>query len=128
SSEISHGLVSIVMPAYNSEEYIEEAVNSVINQTYKNWELIIVDDNSTDDTKRIVERIAERDIRINYIKLNNNSGAAIARNTAINNSHGKYIAFLDSDDRWYPRKLERQLLFMVQNNYAFTCTMYDKID
>lgn len=127
-SEISCGLVSIIMPAYNSEKYIEEAINSVINQTYKNWELIIVDDNSIDDTRMIVKRIAEKDVRINYIKLNINSGAAVARNTAINNSHGKYIAFLDSDDRWYPKKLERQLSFMVQNNYAFTCTMYDKIN
>lgn len=120
-------LVSIIMPTYNCGEFIEKAINSIINQTYTNWELIIVDDCSNDDTKEVLKKY-EADKRINYIKLTKNSGAAVARTKAIKRANGNYIAFLDSDDLWYPDKLTKQLKFMKENNYDFTCTAYEQID
>ncbi len=119
-------LVSIVMPAYNTARYIKEAVKSVINQTYKNWELIIIDDCSPDNTKEIVQSFS--DSRIKYILNSQNSGALVSRNNAIEASSGKFIAFLDSDDVWKEDKLEKQINFMQQNNFSFTCTHYELID
>lgn len=119
-------LVSIITPTYNSAKYIKETIESVLNQTYSNWEMIIVDDDSKDNTQDVVEQI--KDKRIKYIKLSENSGAAIARNTAMKNANGKYMAFLDSDDIWEKDKLDKQLKFMKENNYNFTCTAYEKID
>lgn len=119
-------LVSIITPTYNSAKYIKETIESVLNQTYSNWEMIIVDDDSKDNTQDVVEQI--KDKRIKYIKLSENSGAAIARNTAMKNASGKYMAFLDSDDIWEKDKLDKQLKFMKENNYNFTCTAYEKID
>lgn len=119
-------LVSIITPTYNSAKYIKETIESVLNQTYSNWEMIIVDDDSKDNTQDVVEQI--KDKRIKYIKLSENSGAAIARNTAMKNASGKYMAFLDSDDIWKKDKLDKQLKFMKENNYNFTCTAYEKID
>ncbi|MGJ0535819.1 glycosyltransferase family 2 protein, partial [Enterococcus faecium] len=104
--------VSIVMPAYNASRFITESVNSVQNQTYNNWEIIIVNDASTDDTQYRLESMAKKDNRIKIINLEKNMGAAYARNIAIKNTRGEFIAFLDSDDTWYPKKLERQLKFM----------------
>lgn len=121
-------LVSIIMPAYNCEKFIGESIESIINQTYKNWELIIVDDCSTDNTPIVVKKYLEQDSRINYIRLNKNSGAAVARNKAIDVAKGKFVAFLDSDDIWFPEKLTKQINFMKENNYYFTCTSYTKID
>lgn len=120
-------LVSIIMPTYNCGEFIEKTINSIINQTYTNWELIIVDDCSNDNTKEVLKKY-EADKRINYIKLTKNSGAAVARTKAIKRANGNYIAFLDSDDLWYPDKLTKQLKFMKENNYDFTCTAYEQID
>lgn len=116
------GLVSIIMPSYNTEEYIAESIQSVIEQTYKNWELIIVDDCSTDHTDQVVAGFT--DIRIRYLKNEKNSGAAVSRNRALREAQGRWIAFLDSDDLWHPEKLEKQLKFMTENSYAFTYTDY----
>ena len=119
-------LVSIITPSYNSGKFISETINSIINQTYTNWELLITDDLSTDNTIEIVESYAKNDSRIKLFKLEKNSGAAIARNNSINNSKGRYIAFLDSDDLWLANKLELQIEFMKKGNYALTYTGYEK--
>jgi len=125
---MSEDLVSIIMPAYNCGDFIGIALDSVVAQTYQNWELIVVDDCSTDNTAEIVKEYMRRDSRIKYLRLDKNSGAAVARNTAIDIAKGKYIAFLDSDDVWFPNKLSKQIEFMKKNGYTFTCTSYTKID
>ena len=119
------GLVSIITPAYNAEAYIAETIASVLAQTYTNWEMLIVNDCSQDNTAEIVQSYAAKDKRIKLINLKQNSGAAAARNTAIQNAKGRYIAFLDSDDLWKKEKLKKQLDFMQQNGYAFTYTSYE---
>lgn len=121
-------LVSIIMPAYNAEKYIEEAIESVLNQTYSNWELLICDDCSNDRTREIIKECKDNDKRIKLFELKENSGAAKARNTSIEQAEGTYIAFLDSDDVWFETKLSEQIGFMIENNYLFTCTYYNKID
>lgn len=121
-------LVSIITPTYNCADFIERTIVSVQKQTYENWEMIIVDDCSTDKTKEIVERISENDNRIKYYCLEKNSGAAVARTRAMQLASGDYMAFLDSDDIWMPNKLEMQLIFMKNNNYSFTATAYEQID
>lgn len=120
-------LVSIITPAYNCEEYIAEAIESVLSQTYKNWEMIIVNDMSNDETWRIIKEYQQRDVRIKGISLFQNSGAAVARNTALDKAKGRFIAFLDADDRWKPDKLQVQIEFMVKNNYGFTFSEYEYI-
>ena len=119
-------LVSIIMPTYNCAKFIKETIESVLNQTYENWELVIVDDCSNDNTEEIVESFNDK--RIKYHKLEKNSGAAVARTTAMKMATGNYMAFLDSDDLWKKEKLEKQLEFMKKNNYNFTCTAYEQID
>ncbi|MED3758925.1 glycosyltransferase family 2 protein [Peribacillus frigoritolerans] len=121
-------LISIITPTYNSGKFIVETIDSVIKQTYQNWEMIIVDDCSNDNTKELVGKYTEQDNRIKYHLLEKNSGAAIARNKAMELASGTYIAFLDSDDLWNEDKLERQLSFMKDNNYYFTCTAYEQVD
>ena len=120
------GLVSIIMPSYNTALYIEETIQSVLNQTYPNWELIIVDDCSNDNTDEVLEKI--KDPRIHYLKNEKNSGAAVSRNKALCKAKGQWIAFLDSDDLWMPEKLEKQIAFMEENNYSFSYTNYEEID
>ena len=115
-------LVSIIMPSYNTAKYIKESINSVLAQTYMKWELIIVDDCSTDNTDEVIASISDE--RIKYIKNDKNSGAAVSRNRALREATGKWIAFLDSDDIWHPKKLEKQISFMKKNNYKFTYTDY----
>lgn len=122
------GLVSIIMPNYNCEKYISETIQSVINQTYTNWELIIIDDCSTDKSSLIAEQFSLSDSRIHFFKNELNSGAALSRNFALDKARGKYIAFLDSDDIWEYKKLEKQLLFMEENNCDFSYCKYDLID
>ena len=122
--QYADGLVSIITPAYNAEAYIAETIASVLAQTYTNWEMLIVNDCSQDNTAEIVQSYAAKDKRIKLINLKQNSGAAAARNTAIQNAKGRYIAFLDSDDLWKKEKLQKQLSFMQQNDYAFTFTEY----
>ena len=119
-------LVSIIMPTYNCAKFIGKTIESVIAQTYENWELIIVDDCSNDNTEEVVSKY--KDNRIKYHRLKNNSGAAVARTEAMKKASGSYMAFLDSDDLWKKDKLEKQLEFMNKNNYNFTCTEYEQID
>ena len=120
-------LVSIIMPSYNTATYIRASIESVQNQTYKNWELIIVDDCSTDNTDEVVRPLLV-DQRIRYLKNDKNSGAAISRNRALREAKGKWIAFLDSDDLWMPEKLGRQIAFMKENGYHFSYTNYEEIN
>ena len=120
-------LVSIIMPSYNTEKYVAESIESVLSQTYSNWELIIVDDNSTDNTDKIIERFLG-DKRIKFFRNDNNCGAAYTRNRAMMEAKGKWIAFLDSDDLWLPEKLEKQIHFMTENDYDFSYTVYSEID
>lgn len=120
--------VSIITPTYNCGEYIGETIESVLNQTYQEWEMIIVDDCSTDNTKEIVKEYCKQDMRIKYYVFEENFGAAVARTKAMELATGKYVAFLDSDDLWMPDKLEKQIIFMKVNNYNITCTAYEQID
>ncbi|MBW8308357.1 MAG: glycosyltransferase [Candidatus Paracaedibacteraceae bacterium] len=117
--------VSVIVPAYNCEKYISDCLDSVLNQTYQNWELIIVNDKSPDSSADIILKYVENDSRIMLLNNKTNMGAASSRNKGIQNSTGRYIAFLDSDDMWKPTKLERQVEFMKTNNYGFTFTGYD---
>ena len=119
-------LVSIIMPSYNTGRFLAEAVGSVLAQTYSAWELLIVDDCSTDDTDAVAAGFT--DGRIRYFKNEKNSGAAFSRNRALREARGRWIAFLDSDDRWAPDKLEKQLAFMQENGYAFSYTGYSEMD
>ena len=119
-------LISIITPTYNCAKFIGVTIESVMKQTYENWEMIIVDDASTDNTEEIVRRYDDK--RIKYVKLEKNSGAAIARNKAMKLAQGKYMAFLDSDDIWKENKLEKQINFMEEHNYNITCTAYEKVD
>ena len=120
-------LISIITPNYNSEFYLEDCISSVLNQTYTNWELLIVDDASTDSSRQIIERCANSERRIKPIFLDKNIGAAASRNLALENSSASYIAFLDSDDLWLPNKLDLQLRFMQENNYDFTFSSYNVV-
>ena len=121
-------LISIITPTYNCGKFIGETIESVISQTYQNWEMIIVDDCSTDNTKEIIEKYSMIDQRIKYCCLDKNSGAAIARTKAMELANGNYMAFLDSDDLWIANKLEYQLSIMKKNKWNFTCTDYEQID
>ncbi len=119
-------LVSIIMPAYNCEKYIAEAIRSVLAQTYTGWELIIVDDCSTDNTAAIIASFD--DPRIVYQRNKHNMGAALTRNEALRIAKGEYIAFLDADDLWATDKLEKQIRFMQDNGYDFTYTAFRRTD
>lgn len=120
-------LVSIITPVYNAESFIADTIDSVINQTYKNFEMILVDDCSTDDSKLVIDKYSS-DSRIKYVKLSENSGAAVARNKGIELATGRYISFIDSDDVWHKDKLQKQLCFMHDNNYGFTYTNFEFMD
>lgn len=120
--------VSIITPVYNSEKYLEFSINSVLQQTYQNWELRIVDDCSTDNSVEILKKYAELDKRIKPCFLRDNCGAGIARNKAIELAEGKIIAFLDSDDIWLPNKLKTHVTFMSEMKAAFSHTSYGFID
>ena len=125
---MSTPLVSVITPTYNSREFITATTQSVIDQSETDWEMIIVDDCSKDDTGDVVRCIAAEDTRIRLIELEINRGAAVARNTAIRAARGRYIAFLDADDLWKPHKLERQLAFMRKNDADLSFTAYDLIN
>ncbi|WP_411029407.1 glycosyltransferase family 2 protein [Spongiimicrobium sp. 3-5] len=120
--------VSIVTALYNSERFVSETIDAVISQTYKNWEMLIVDDCSTDNSVSIVKDYQKKDNRIKMFFLDRNSGAGVARNKAIKEAKGKIIAFLDSDDLWSPTKLERHVDFMLRNDASFSHTSYGFID
>ena len=121
-------LISIITPSYNCAEFIGLTIESVLAQSYLNWELIIVDDKSEDNSIEIIQGYQKQDARIKLVQLPNNVGAARARTIAIHKSKGEYIAFLDSDDIWLPNKLDAQLLFMEINTVYFSCTKYQEID
>ncbi|WP_299159623.1 glycosyltransferase family 2 protein [uncultured Eudoraea sp.] len=121
-------LVSIITPVHNSEKFLSQCMDSVLAQTYSNWEHILIDDCSFDGSEALIRKFQEKDPRIKYHRLQKNSGAGMARNKGIEFAKGKYIAFLDSDDVWYPEKLEKQLHFMELNNYHFTFTSYDTVN
>lgn len=122
-----YGKVSIIMPNYNCEKFLPETLDSVIGQTYANWELLIVDDCSTDNSIAVIQSYCDADERIKLFVNEKNSGAAASRNWALREATGKWIAFLDSDDIWLPCKLEKQLAFMVENGYKFSYTAYEHI-
>ena len=121
-------LVSVIMPAFNAENFIEAAVNSVIVQTYSNWELFIIDDASTDTTISKAEKLAKQDFRIKILQNQNNFGTGISRNKGIKAAQGNFIAFLDADDQWKPGKLEIQLKMMQQQDVAVCFSSYLQID
>ena len=118
-------LVSVIMPTYNASRYVADIIESVLNQTYEHLELLIADDNSTDEeTLRLLAYYEEKDERVKVFRLKENSGPGVARNTGISAAKGRYIAFCDSDDRWMPDKLERQLAYMLQEGCALCCSSY----
>lgn len=121
-------LVSIIIPVYNAEKFIEDTIKSVINQTYKNWQLIIIDDHSTDSSVNIIKEFTKNNNKIKLIKLKKNNGVAIARNKGINLAKGKYLCFLDADDLWHPEKLNKQISFMKKYNCPFSFTGYEFAD
>jgi teichuronic acid biosynthesis glycosyltransferase TuaG len=119
--------ISIITPVYNAEEYLAETIKSVLNQSYEDFEYILVDDCSPDNSADIIQRFAKKDDRVKYVKLEENSGAAVARNKGLELAKGNFIAFIDSDDKWYTTKLEKQLSFMLDNNIGFSYTKFDLI-
>tara|TARA_B100000029_G_scaffold74570_1_gene66416 strand:- start:2076 stop:2837 length:762 start_codon:yes stop_codon:yes gene_type:complete len=122
-NNLSHVKVEIILPNYNSENYLEETIKSVLNQTFKDWRLTIIDGNSNIETQKILEKYNSYK-RINIVKLKKNKKAGFCRNLAIRNSESDYIAFIDSDDIWEKEKLSKQLDFMDKNKYYFTYTSY----
>ena len=121
-------LVSIITPTFNAEKFIRATIESVQNQSYQNWEMILVDDASTDETVSIIKEFAQKDNRLKLTELPKNSGNGFARNIALEKATGKYIAYLDADDLWFPMKLENQIQFLKANNLPFTFSFYDCID
>ena len=117
-------LVSIIMPSYNSAAYIADSIESILRQTYKDWELLIVDDCSEDDTVNIITRYASQDKRIHLFQLEQNMGSGHTRNHGIENASGRYLAFCDSDDQWLPHKLERQIAFMKERGCSIVYGSY----
>jgi len=116
------------MPSYNCGQYLIDSISSVQAQTYKNWELIVVDDCSTDGSWERLKKLCGSDSRIIPLKNDSNIGAALSRNRALRHAKGKWIAFLDSDDLWEPNKLEKQLAYMKQENISFSYSYYQEID
>ena len=115
--------VNIILPYYNSSQFLKETINSILNQKFKNWKLIIVDDGSDMYNKQILRKYINHN-KIKIVFLKKNKGAGFCRNLAIKHSKGDYIAFIDSDDIWHKNKLTNQINFMLQNNYEFTYTNY----
>lgn len=122
---MNNELVSIIIPSYNSEKFILETIQSVQNQTYINWEIILIDDCSTDATVTLIKEKAAIDARIHWQQLEKNSGTGVARNLGLSQAKGRYIAFLDADDLWKPEKLEKQLQFLQKNKLPFTFSFYE---
>lgn len=120
--------VSVITPSYNSEKFISKTIESVLNQSFTDFEMIIADDCSTDNTTDIIEEFIRKDNRIQLIRLDKNGGPGKARNAALEKARGDFVSFLDSDDTWHVKKLERQLEFMKKNNYLFSFTSYVKVN
>lgn len=121
-------LVSVIMPSFNSAETISQSIESVLAQIYQNWELLITDDHSSDDTFLVAKQYAEKDARIQVFCLKENGGAGKARNYSIEKAKGRFIAFLDSDDLWVSEKLSKQIPFMLENSLALSYSAYQKFD
>lgn len=121
-------LVSIIVPVYNAEKFLNDTINTVQNQTYSNWELLFIDDKSKDNSVKIIEAAIKKDKRIKLYKQEKNGGAALARNRGIEEAAGKYICFLDADDLWNPEKLKKQITFMYNQKCAFSFTGYQFAD
>ena len=124
----SQPLVSVIMPCYNMASFVSDSIKSVIAQTYPHWELLIVDDASSDETVNIIKSYAQADSRIKFAIKKQNSGISDTRNQCIQMAQGQFLAFLDADDIWHPEKLEKQLSFMLAKNIGFTYSTYDWID
>lgn len=123
------GLVSVIMATFNASKFLAESIESVLNQTYSHLELLITDDHSSDPkTLQILRHYSEKDPRVKVFHLQSNQGPGSARNNSIKNAQGRFIAFCDSDDRWFPEKLERQLAFMQEKDCALSCTSYISCD
>ncbi|ALM72121.1 glycosyltransferase family 2 protein [Vibrio vulnificus] len=120
--------ISIITATYNSSRFIEETYNSILNQSYTNWEWLVTDDASTDNTYEILVRISNNDPRVKIFRNRTNSGAAVSRNNSLDHVDGKYIAFIDADDTWCNSKLSRQIEYMKDNGFDFTFTAYNLID
>ena len=127
-SKANSHLVSIVVPVYNAARFIDETIKTVLDQTYTNWELLLVDDKSTDESVKLIKPYAAKDKRIKLLSNKQNSGAAISRNKGIDVAKGRYIAFLDADDLWLPTKLEKQVAFIQLQDCAFSFTGYEFAD
>ena len=125
---MQENLVSIITPCHNASKFVAETIESVLSQTYSEWEMLIVDDCSTDNSVEIVQSFSEQDSRIKLLKLEKNSGAAVARNCGIKEARGRYIAFIDSDDIWLDNKLQQEMDFMKDKNCAFVYTATQMID
>ena len=117
-------LVSVIMPTFNCGKFIAKSIDSVIAQTVTDWEICIVDDCSTDNTREVLQPYLEKYPNIRYTRLEKNGGPAVARTEALRRATGKYVAFLDSDDLWTPDKLEKQIAFMEDNGILFSCTAF----
>lgn len=120
-------LVSVIMPSYNAERYIAESIASVLAQTYENWELVITDDCSLDQTPTIAMAFSEKDPRIRFFEAAKHSGIAGTRNQCIQKAQGRFVSFLDNDDLWIPEKLEKQIRFMLDNDCPFSYSEYELI-
>lgn len=125
---MNNDLVSVITPSYNCADFIEKTIASVQKQTYQNWEMLITDDCSIDNSVEIISKISESDPRVKLFVLSENFGAGVARNNSITHAQGKYIAFLDSDDMWMPEKLEKQIAFMKEKQCELSYTSYMTID
>jgi glycosyltransferase involved in cell wall biosynthesis len=121
-------LISVITPVYNGQRYLADTIESVLRQTYSHWEMWIINDASSDQSLDIANRFKNLDDRIKVIDSASHIGAARARNLGISASNGRFISFLDADDCWFPNKLERQVAFMLKNNFAFTYTGYEIIN
>lgn len=121
-------LVSIIVPVYNAERFIADTIETVQAQSYDNWELLLVDDCSTDNSAKLIKQLKKDDKRIKLISMKQNSGAALSRNFGVHKANGRYLAFLDADDIWAKTKLEKQVVFMRKNDLVFTFTSYEFAD
>ena len=125
--EIEKEKVSIIVPMYNAEKFIRKTIESVLAQTYQNWEMLIMNDVSTDNSLAVVSGYAKKDKRIKIINTEKNVGVVKGRNFLINLANGKYIAFLDADDYWHNEKLTKQIKFMKEKNANISCTEYTRV-
>lgn len=121
-------MVTVIIPVYNAEKYLERTIQSILGQTYSEWELLLIDDCSTDQSRLLMRKYEKQYDNIHCYYCEENKGPSQARNLGIEKAQGRYISFVDSDDLWVPEKLEKQMRFMAENQYAFTFTSYEFAD